>query len=409
MELLKVDSVDKAFERLMKCVENRELIREAVPLERVSGRILCEDIHAFDDIPGFTRSTVDGYAVVSSDTAAAGDGIPVFLTIKERVAMGEPAQSVINSGECAVVPTGGMLPAGADAVVMVEYSEPFGDNGVALYQSAANGENVVQRGSDARTGDLLLRRGKALLPQDIGALAAAGITAVPVYAPLRLAIISTGDELVPPDKTPGPGQVRDINTYALRALAEKNGFCVTSAIVVPDDESALEAAMRDALGKCDIIAVSGGSSRGDKDATEKIIDKVTSSGVFTHGLAVKPGKPTILGYESATGTLLAGLPGHPVSAMMIFELLFCRLYRELTGASRPPAVPARLTCNIASSPGKLTCWPAVLEPEGCGYSASPVFGKSGLITTLTKADGYFTVDRDREGLEAGSQVMVHLF
>lgn len=409
MELLKVDGVEQAAAKLLECVAGRELAREDVPLEQALGRILCGDLHASGNIPAFCRSTVDGYAVVSGDTAAAGESMPVFLTLRGCVEMGRETGFSVKSGECAEVPTGGMLPDGADAVVMIEYCERFGSDGVAVYQSAAHGENVVLAGDDALAGDLLLRRGRRLLPQDIGALAAAGITSVPVYAPLRLAIISTGDELVAPDKTPQTGQVRDINTYALKALAEKNGFAVVSAEVLSDDERELERAMRAAMAASDIVAVSGGSSQGKKDATRKIIDRVSNPGVFTHGIAVKPGKPTILGYDLESGTVLIGLPGHPVSAMMVFELLICRLMRELTGCARTPAVPASITCNVAASPGKLTCWPAVLEPSGSGYAATPVFGKSGLITTMTRADGYFTIERNTEGLRAGETVMVHLF
>lgn len=404
-----MDSVERAVERLLDHTAGWLPACETAPLNGAPGRILCGDIRAADDIPAFNRATVDGYAVAAKDTAAAGESMPVFLTLRERIEMGKPAKNILKSGECAEIPTGGMVPEGADAVVMLEYSEPFGEDGIALYQNAANGAGMVKKGSDAKKGDLLLRRGRKILPQDIGALAAAGVTSVPVYSTPKLAVISTGDELVPPDTVPQSGQVRDINTYALKSLAEKNGFAVTHTAVLPDDEATLEQAIRASLTECDIIAVSGGSSQGKKDATRKIIDRVTNGGVFTHGLAVKPGKPTILGYEAATRTLLAGLPGHPVSAMMVFELLLCRLFRELTGAVRPPAIPARLTCNVASSPGKLTCWPAVLKPDEYGYTAEPVFGKSGLITTLTRADGYFSVERGREGLNAGELVTVHLF
>lgn len=409
MELLKVDSVDQARQKLLKAIQDWVLPCQTVKLEGALGRILAQDLFSAQNIPAFRRSTVDGYAVVSKDTTAAGESIPVFLTVKGRVEMGVAAKFAILSGECAVVPTGGMLPEGADAVVMVEYSEPFGRDGVALYHSAANGENTVQMGEDVREGERLLRRGKRLLPQDIGALAATGITGVTVYARPRLTILSTGDELVLPDQKPLPGQIRDINTYALSALAEKNGFDIVHTAIVPDNEQVLEQALRSALATSDMVAISGGSSQGEKDATRAVLDRVAEPGVFTHGLAVQPGKPTILGYDEPSRTLLAGLPGHPVSAMMVFELLFGWLLREMTGSVPPPAVPARISCNVASSPGKLTCWPVRLEWTDNGYTAAPVFGKSGLITTLTKADGYFIVDRNREGLLVGETVLVHLF
>ena len=409
MEFLTVDSVETARKKLFSHTKDWLIKKETVPLETALGRILAEDITALGNIPSFRRSTVDGYAVLSADTAAAGEGIPVFLTVKDRVEMGQSASFAISHGECADIPTGGMLPGGADAVVMTEYSEPFGADGVAVYSSAANGENVVQIGEDAKAGELLIGRGKRLLPQDIGALAAAGITSVPVFTLPSLTIISTGDELVSAEKEPADGQVRDINTYSLTALAQKTGFSVIETHVLTDDENILERTIQPAMKTSDIIAVSGGSSQGAKDMTRAVIDRVSSPGVFTHGLAVKPGKPTILGYDSLSNTLLAGLPGHPVSAMIVFELMLGWLLREITGNPEARVIPAKISVNVASSPGKLTCLPVKLRWTGNGYSAEPVFGKSGLITTLTSADGYFIVNRNTEGLQSGQTVEVHLF
>jgi len=401
--------MESAREKLLASVGNRLVREETVSLAEALGRIAARDIFAVEDIPAFRRSTVDGYAVLSKDTAAAGENVPVFLTLKGRVEMGCPADISIASGSCVEVPTGGTVPQGADAMAMVEYTEPFGPDGIALSQSVAYGENIVQPGEDAKPGDLLLRRGKQILPQDIGALAAAGITSVPVCALVRAAILSTGDELVPPEKNPGPGQIRDINSHALAALARKHGLTVTSTQVLPDDETLMEKAVRSAMESNDIVIVSGGSSKGKKDITRIVFDRLCAPGVFTHGIALKPGKPTILGYDEASRTLLAGLPGHPVSAMMVFELLIGWLLREVMGTAPPPAVPAKLTGNIASSPGKLTCWPCRLILTGESYQADPVFGKSGLITTLTQADGYFIAPREAEGLLSGQTVMVHLF
>jgi molybdopterin molybdotransferase len=409
MEFLNVDSVDSAREKLLSSVKGWLASTERLPLNQACGRILAQDAVAGEDIPSFRRSTVDGYAVISEDTAAAGNSIPVLLTERGQVEMGKPAPMTLGQGECAEVPTGGMVPEGADAVSMVEYTELFSIAGVMVYESVAYGENVVQIGEDAKAGGLLLRRGRRLLPQDIGALAAAGITTVHVYIPPSMTVLSTGDELTPPEKAPSPGQVRDVNTYALTALAERNGFHVVGASVLRDDESVLEQALREAMKASDIVIVSGGSSQGQKDITKKVIDRVSAPGVYTHGMAIKPGKPTILGCDDASQTLLVGLPGHPVSAMMVFELLLSRLLREITGRSQAPAIPAQLADNAASSPGRLTCWPVKLEWAETGYMAYPVYGKSGLITTLTKADGYFLIERDTEGLRAGQAVLVHLF
>jgi len=409
MEFLKVDSVEAAREKTLACVKDWIAAVETIPLEETLGRIAAEDVFSSEDIPSFRRSTVDGYAVFSADTAAAGESMPVFLTIKDRIEIGRPASAAINRGECAEVPTGGMLPEGADAVVMTEYAEPFGDDGAALYRSAAYGENVVLPGEDAKTGEMLLRRGRRVLPQDIGALAAAGVTAVKVYVPPKMTVLSTGDELVPPEQKPGPGQVRDINTCALTALAKKTGYNVVNAAVLPDDEAALERVLRSSMKSCDIVIVSGGSSKGKKDMTRAVMDRVSAPGVFTHGMAIKPGKPTILGYDAESRTLLSGLPGHPVSAMMVFETLFGWLFREITGSAEALKIPARIDCNAPSSPGKLTYWPCRLEWSDGGYTADPVFGKSGLITALTQADGYFITERDTEGIRTGQIVMAHLF
>jgi len=409
MKFLKVDSIETAREKLISSVRDWITARELLPIGEALGKVLAEDVISPCDIPSFCRSTVDGYAVLSGDTAAASDSIPVLLTMKGQVEIGQYTSLSIGHGECVEIPTGGMLPDGADAVVMVEYSEPFGGSEVAFYSGVSYGENVVRAGEDAQKGALLLQRGKRLLPQDTGTLAAAGITTVTVFAAPRLYIVSTGDELIPPSLTPKPGQVRDINTSALCTLARKLGFSIGGAFVLPDDESILEQTLRAAMETSDVVVISGGSSKGKKDITRTVIDKVSSPGVYTHGLAIKPGKPTILSHDSHSRTVLAGLPGHPVSAMIVFELLLGWLLREITGDSGPLAIPAQLTCNVASSPGKLTCWPARLRWVGGGYTAEPVFGKSGLITTLTKADGYFTVERGAEGLVSGQAVLVHLF
>ncbi|MCL2568433.1 MAG: molybdopterin-binding protein [Oscillospiraceae bacterium] len=409
MEFLKVDSIDTAREKLFASANGWMAAQEIVPLAEALERILAEDIVVCEHVPTFRRSTVDGYAVCAADTAAAGEGIPVFLTVKGQVEMGQPAAFVLTSGICAEVATGGMLPDGADAVMMVEYAEPFGADGIALYTSVSHGEHVVQIGEDVKAGELLLPRGKCIQAQDIGAMAAAGIVRVPVYRRPRLSVLSTGDELIAPEQSPTLGQIRDVNTNALTALAQKIGFEIVHTALVADDAERLEQAIRAAMEKGDIVAVSGGSSRGKKDVTRIVFDRVASPGVYTHGLAVRPGKPTILGHDAQSETLLIGLPGHPVAAMMMFELLLGWLWRSLTGSSPHPAIPAQLACNVAAAPGKLNCWPAKLMWTGDSYLAEPIFGKSGLITVLTKADGYFTLNRESEGLTAGQRVLIHLF
>ncbi|MCL2191237.1 MAG: molybdopterin molybdotransferase MoeA [Treponema sp.] len=415
MKLLTVDTIDEARQKLLHGITRDELLVERVEIRRALGRILARDILAPEDVPNFRRSTVDGYAVVSADTVGAGESLPVLLRVVGAVEMGKAAGVNMARGECAYVPTGGMIPGGADAMVMVEYAEALdgpGGREIAVYESAAVGSRVVRVGEDLSRGELLLQRGTNLRSQEIGALAAAGVTEVPVYVPLRISIISTGDELVSPFALPGPGEVRDVNTLALEALARESYYRVVGARTIKDDEKALETAVRDAMEGSDVVALSGGSSQGTKDMTARVFSTVARPGVFTHGLAVKPGKPTVLGYDKKTGTVLAGLPGHPVSALMVFRVLFSWLARQLTGQKEPFTIPARIACNLAGAPGRTVFQPVALRPcnDGPppgGYIAEPVFGKAGMITTLAKADGYIVIDLNKEGLEKGDAVQVY--
>jgi molybdopterin molybdotransferase len=408
MKLLTVDTIEEARHKLLSCVTHWKVPVERLELSQAPGRIISEDIAAPEDIPNFRRSTVDGYAVVAADTAGAGESIPVFLKFAGSVEMGKPAEYSIRRGECVYVPTGGMIPGGADSMVMVEFSEIFGGE-IALYESAAPGSNVAQIGEDARQGNILLRRGKRIRSPETGALAAAGITEVPVYVPLRLSIISSGDELVAPSCTPRPGEIRDVNSLALEALAHESGFRVECSLALKDDESALEAAVKEAMRTSDVVVLSGGSSQGAKDMTEQILSRAATPGVFTHGLAIKPGKPTILGYDKVTDTLLAGLPGHPGSGLVVFRVLLSWLAMQLTGQRDPFSVPAAISCNLAGSPGRTTFQPVALRYADGGCLAEPIFGKSGMISTLTNADGFIVIDLNKEGLKAGEAVLVHLW
>ena len=407
MKLLSVDTIDQAREKILDRVKAWSLKTETVTLEKGLGRVLAEDIYASCDIPGFRRSVVDGYAVLAADTTGAGEAVPAFLKQTGSVSMGKQADFSISRGECAYVPTGGMLPAGADAMVMVEYAEAVG-NDVAVYEAAAVGMGMVEAGEDLRNGELLLRRGTLIRPQEVGALAAAGICAFPVFVPLNLSLISTGDELIPPDHVPRMGEVRDINTNALEALALEHGYKVISSRILPDNEAQLEQALREAIASCDVAIISGGSSQGNKDLTCDVINRVAQPGVFTHGLAVKPGKPTILGWDNESKTLLAGLPGHPVSAIMVFKLILGWLTDTLFNKTPLLPVPARISCNVPGASGRTVLQPVILHATDEGYCAEPVFGKAGMITTLTRADGYIIIDLNKEGLKRGESVMVHL-
>ncbi|MCL2753697.1 MAG: molybdopterin molybdotransferase MoeA [Defluviitaleaceae bacterium] len=410
MKFLQVDTIEKAREKIFNAAKNWLQKAEMLPLEQTAGKILAQDIIAPQDLPHFRRSTVDGYAVISKDCAGANESIPSFLTVIGAVEMGKGTEFSITTGQCAEIPTGGMLPSGADAVVMIEYCEAFGDNEIAVYKSVAHGGHVVQIGDDMKQGETLLSKGKKITPQDIGALAVAGVKDVCVYIPLKICFISTGDELITPHYNPlEDGKIRETNTLSLAALAQKHGYDVVKTLTLPDDEEMISHAITDNMQDCDIVAVTGGSSQGKKDMTAEIINKIANPGVFTHGIAIKPGKPTILGSDTSSQTLLVGLPGHPISAMTVFGLLFGWLHKEIAGERQEFAIPAKISVNVPQSPGKVTCYPCKLVFENGEYTAEPIFYKSGLIATLVEADGYFLIEKDTEGLAKGSNVMVYLY
>ncbi|MCL1786627.1 MAG: molybdopterin molybdotransferase MoeA [Defluviitaleaceae bacterium] len=408
MDFLKVDTLDTAIDKMKNAAEKWLYKHENIPLFLAHGRILSQDIFAPQNLPAFRRSAVDGYAVQAKDVAGAGESSPAFLQVAGAVLIGQPTNLHVQGGQCVEVPTGGMVPAGADAVVMIEYVENFGENGIAVYSPVAAFDNMVEIGDDMQADTLLLTRGSVLSPKNIGALAAIGMTKVPVYGRSKVTIISTGDELVALGDDVPHGKIRDISSYSLQAMAAQGGLQVVDAAVLPDDINVLEAALRQGMASSDMVIISGGSSYGKYDMTAKAITNVASPGVFTHGLALKPGKPTILAADDLSQTLIVGLPGHPVSAMVVFELLMKGMRHRLLGCRPAPPISARLTSNVPADGGKMTVYPCTLAWDGSAYIATPVFGKSATITTLTKADGYFTIDAGVEGLPQGADVLVHL-
>jgi len=377
---------------------------ERVPLGRALGRTLAEDVLSQEYVPDFDRSTVDGYALRARDTFGCSDAIPALLTRQGSIRMGEGADFVLQEGCCASIPTGGALPQGADSVVMVEYTEDYGDGTIGVAKPVAPGENMIFRGDDVRPGKVLLRRGHVLRPQDIGALAALGVSQVSVYRPLRIGILSTGDELVPPEQVPGPGQIRDVNSLLVQSQLTAYGVEALSYGIVPDEEERLRETVARVLAECDGVILSGGSSVGLKDASARVISSFGP--LLFHGLALKPGKPTLLG--KCGNKPLVGLPGHPVAAFFVTELFVLPLLARLGGREgRPRWLTARLTENVSANHGRAQYCPCRLHRAGDELWAEPIRTKSGLITALTAADGYFCVERDREGLMRGAQVDVY--
>ncbi len=376
---------------------------EPVPLAQALGRTLGADVIASEYVPDFDRSTVDGFALRARDTFGCSDAIPAILTRQAEVRMGEGADFVLREGCCAAVPTGGAVPQGADSVCMLEYAEDYGDGTVGVLKPVAPGENLIFRGDDVHPGKLLLKKGHTLRPQDLGALAALGVSEISVFQPLRVGILSTGDELVEPDTTPGPGQIRDVNSVLVASQLNSFGIETVSYGIVPDDEARLRETVARALDECDGVILSGGSSVGVKDASARVMS--ASGPLLFHGLALKPGKPTLLG--KCGNKPIIGLPGHPVAAFFVTQLFVLPLLAHLGGKdSGPRWLAARVTENVSANHGRAQVCPCRLRREGDELWAEPIRTKSGLITALADADGYFCVERDREGLMRGAPIRV---
>ena len=373
-------------------------------------RVLAESLSSPGDLPSFPRSTMDGFAVRAADTFGASEGLPAYLTVAGEVLMGRATDVSIGSGQAARIATGGMIPPGADAVVMVEHTQEVDGATIEVVRPVAPGENVIAPGEDVRAGDMLLEAGHVLRPQDIGGLLAMGLTSIPVAPRLKVAILGSGDEIVPPDQQPGPGQIRDINSYSLGSLVRRAGHEPLLFGVVPDVYDELATAARAALDAADVLVVSAGSSVSTRDMTAQVIGSLGRPGVLVHGVSLKPGKPTIL--AAADGKPVFGLPGNPVSCIVTFDLFVWPALYEMSGcrvAPERPSVGARLTRNVPSAPGREDYFQVRLERRDGELWAEPIFGKSNLIYTLIRSDGMVRIDLDTSGLPAGQHVAVRLF
>lgn len=375
-------------------------------------RTLSEDILAPHPLPDFQRTTVDGYAVRASDTHGASDSLPAYLTLIGEVPMGNAPSFEITQGQCALIHTGGMLPKGADAVVMSEYTQTAHENEVEISRAVADGENVIRIGEDVAQGQLVLPKGTLIRPAEIGGLMALGITKVSAAKRIRVGLISTGDEVIDPSRSPGPGQVRDINSYTLGALVEKSGGVAVRYGIISDQFEVLKEAAAKALSECDAIIITAGSSASTRDMTADVVRSLGEPGVLVHGINTRPGKPTILGV--CNGKAVIGLPGNPVSALVNGYLFVVPVIEKLLGALPMPkaTVQARLTVNLPSQAGREDWWPVKLvenrKSKIINYEANPIFGKSNLIFTLASADGLLRIHPDATGLSAGEIVEVML-
>jgi molybdopterin molybdotransferase len=383
---------------------------EVVSTETALGRVASVPVRAPHPLPSFPRSTVDGYALRAADTYGASDSIPAYFQVTGEVLMGTTPEFVPLKGQCALIHTGGMLPEGTDAVVMLENTQQVQAHEVEVLRAVAVGENVLKVGEDVSTGEEVLAAGKRIQPADMGGLMALGITRLSVVVRPRIGIISSGDEIVPPEVEPSPGQVRDVNAFTLSALIEQAGGEPVRYGIVSDQADILLSAARTALGECDAVIITAGSSASVRDLTSGIINRLGSPGVLVHGINVRPGKPTILGV--CDGKAAVGLPGNPVSALVIAMLFVTPLIERLLGLKfekAKPVVKADITINLPSQAGRED-WIAVrLQRENDKTWAEPVFGKSNLIFTLARADGLVRIPPDATGLAAGENVDVYPF
>ena len=386
------------------------LVPEETSTALALGRVTAAPVLAPHPLPEFRRSTVDGYAVRAADTYGAGESLPAYLNLIGEVHMGQSANLVLAPAQCALIHTGGMLPEGANAVVMVEKTQSSRPSEVEILKAVAVGENIINIGEDVKQGEEVIPTGRRIRAAEIGGLMALGFTQVSVVRKPRVGILSSGDEVIPPDQRPLPGQVRDINSYTLAAVVEQVGGEAVHYGIIADTHAAMLKTARQAHAECDVVVITAGSSVSVRDLTATIIDELGQPGVLVHGVNIRPGKPTILGV--CDGKPVIGLPGNPVSALVNVEMFVAPVVKSLLGEKleRPkPAVSAILMVNLASESGREEWVPVCLSAVENGWQADPVFGKSNLIFTLARADGLVRVDPDANGLAAGEIVEVLLF
>jgi len=405
-EFLRVITAAQFIEQLRRF---SRLAPETVPLEDALHRFLAADVISAENLPDRARSTVDGYAVRADDTFGASDSIPALLEIAGTVAMGTVPVFSVGPGQAAHIPTGGALPPGADAVVMVEYTNKAGDAAVEVTHPVTVQANIMEQGEDVRAGEPVIHAGRAVRSHEVGMLAALGILEVAVYRRPQVAVISTGDEVVAISRKPGPGQIRDANSYSVSALARASGAKAIPFAIVPDDASALRDALENALALADLVAVSGGSSVGTRDLMVEVVSALAGVELLAHGVAIRPGKPTLLARRNEKA--IFGLPGHPVSALLVAHAFLAPFLRYLQGGELRMGpigerVKALLPVSLHSTIGLQEFVRVRLEETAAGYCAHPVFGKSGMLSTMVKADGVIVIPMQVEGLLRGQVVEV---
>lgn len=375
-------------------------------------RVLGRDVFSDEDLPGFPRSAMDGYTLCAKDTYGASDMLPAFLEVTGEILMGESPVNIVTPGTAIRISTGSMIPEGADAVVMVEYCQNVDENTIEVTRSVAPLENIINRGDDFKKGSMVFPKGAALRPQDIGILAGLGIDKVIVYQKPTVAIISTGDEIIPINKSPKPGQVRDINSYTLSAFCDKAGAVPVRLGLCKDNFEQMREMVACGLDSCASVWISGGSSVGTRDMTLKVLESFPDMHLLAHGIAISPGKPTIIAQIGTKAVF--GLPGHVASALVVAEIFLNPFLAKLSGKTKAFEnhhlyANAELARNVESVSGRDDYIRVKLIAREGRLFAAPVFGKSGLISTLVEADGLVKIDRHSEGLYQGQNVRVLLF
>ncbi|MDO4581629.1 MAG: molybdopterin-binding protein [Bacillota bacterium] len=408
--MLEVQSAAQVLQLIAERLRPLGADERPLPLAQAVGRVSAAALFSAEDIPAFDRSTVDGYALRAADSYGCSEALPARFKLLGAVEMGADSAYAVGEGEAVYVPTGGVIPAGCDAAAMLEYAEEPGDGYVYIRKPVAPGNNLIYRGDDISAGAMLLPAHTRLHAHHIGLLAAAGITELDCLRLPRVAIISSGDELIPPGEQPAIGQIRDVNSHFLAAALRARGIEAKLCGIVRDDYQALLQASAQALAKADMLLISGGSSVGVKDNTARVIEALPGMRLLVHGVAVKPGKPTLLGV-SDDNKIVFGLPGHPLSAYFIYLLFVEAALARLSGA---PAVPparrtARMAVNYPSNSGREEYVPVTLSDVDGQLTARPIFAKSGLIGLLSAADGYIRISREQEGAAKGQAVEVTLF
>lgn len=395
-----VVSIDEAVKTVRSIA--RQTGTETIVIDEAESRVLAEAIISVEDIPGFDRSWKDGYAVIAAETYSASDQNPVILSLTGTVSMGKSEPGHISPGECRYIPTGGQMPAGADAVVMIEYTEQVGSQ-ILIRQPVTVRENVIGKDEDFKAGSVIYPTGFTLRPQDIGVLASIGRTRISVRKNPRIGIISTGVELVPAEAIPRVGEVREVNSHLISVFMHRQGATPVRYGIIRDNKDELVNTIRTACSECDAVILSGGSSKDRNDITVRAIESLGT--VFIHGISIAPGKPTIIG--KCNDVPVIGLPGHPASTFMVMTLVVIHLIQAMKGS--PCQHIYKKTIKMATdvrSEGGRELYLRVKIEDG---AATPVLGKSGLLNTLLQSDGIIHIPAGKEGLERGEETEVRLW